>query len=281
MNSNNTNNMQNAVSGAPKITAFTEQLKEKMSGFFGRTFDKLIGKRVSTLVEKAVPSELMHIDKIREKVHEVEDKVANVQQDMVQTITKNALNSAERAVYVVPFAGGIAAAITAVDSVVAAGRNAAAGIGEVKKKVEEIKSVVDEANQGLNAASSAAEGGLSGLNNLSPQIPQMKVPDLPQVPTASSILNKELDETPTPPATPSPVTETPIKGGGKRVTKKNRSSRSEKILIRAKKSIDQFYGGAKITVTAKPNKNNKKKTTEKKALKIMHRTRKALSRFYG
>ena len=238
-----------------KTEAFIEQAKENVSGFVGRTFEKLLGNRINSLLDNAIPSQLMNVDKVREKVDEVKQQVEEIQENMIQNVSKNTMDSAERAIYVIPLLGEAAAAATSLDSAVAAGRNVYSGFTNIKDKIDEIKETVDEAREEIGAT---AQGALQRINPISsmPSLPQM--PSVPSLPQISSV----------PSSFPATHTQSVTKkgGNGNRNRNKNKSAtkKSMRILNRTRKSLMQFYGGsAKQTKTKTKTKTNKNKNKQK------------------
>ena len=169
-NHSNNNNSNNSNNNHPE--AMLELAKDKLSGFVSRTIQKGLNMSVNKLINKAVPSDVNNFPIIENKINEIKDQIEQIQEETVDRVTKSVLNAAERAVYVIPIAGEAAAAVTSLDSAIAAGRNAWQGFDEIKDKINEIQQTTNELNT------------LSNMPNM-PNIPN--IPNIPSVPNMQTM----------------------------------------------------------------------------------------------
>jgi uncharacterized phage infection (PIP) family protein YhgE len=151
MTNNNSNNIDTS-NKKPLI----EQVKEKVATGVGKIFHRVVGKRVNNLLDNAVPRNLINLPVIKEKLQKVKGEIGDIQQKVINRVSKNSLDSLERDVYVAPVLGEVVAAVTSVDSMVAAARNGLDGFKRIKDKVNEVRDTVKQAKEQLASMKDAA-----------------------------------------------------------------------------------------------------------------------------
>ena len=246
--------------------------KDKLSVLVGNTLHKIVGSQVDKIIDKIVPVQLANVPKIKELVDNSKAQIAEIQENMVEHVTKNALDSVERDVYVVPIIGEVAAAVTSVDSLIASGRNAWAGISKMKEKINTIEKTIKDLSYG-NVPS------IPGIPNFSDSFNAMKNKMKDKASGALSSIkdkgNSAAESVKNSVKSANATITPPLQQGGIKTRRKN----SNKILNRTRKSLQVFYNINKnINKNKKTFKNKHKKNYTNK---ILNRTKKSLQTFHS